>query len=203
MIFCKSIDFLQETEETLNSHIAFINTVFNTRLQKVEDVCGLRWFTSAEQQSILYMVGHTGDAIRLLDFLHRLCKFGFGMWVKDVYLNTCSAKSGDDTDGNSFQSKSGIVFPSEATDEERRKLKINENNKFAKLDSILEQVKNDSFNVNLCKQDFVVDEKVKMARFLPMDECNLGFSPTNSELLLHGHRGTLSEKLNEAFDTVA
>jgi len=203
MIFCKSINFLQETEETLKHHVDFINSVFEVQLQRLENAGSLPWFASTDLPNILYMSEHTGDAIRILDYLHFLYTFGLGTQIRDVYLNTCSAKIGDAIYENLSQNQFGIIFPSEATDAEKQKLKLDKKDKFVKLDTILEKIKGDSFKVHLCKQEFVGDEKVKMARFLPMDECGLGFSPTSSELLLYNHKGSLSEKLKEAFDEIA
>lgn len=79
-------------------------------------------------------------------------------------------------------------------------LNLNTHEKFVTLEAVLDKIKSDSFSVYLCKQDSPEDENVKMARFLPMDECRLGFSPTSSELLLYNHRGNLYEKLSEAFE---
>ena len=93
MIFCKSKNFLQETTETLNSHVKFINSVFNVNLKKMDEPHGLPWFVSSELPEILYFSGHTNDAIKLVERLHFLCGFGYGTQIKSVYLNTCSAKN--------------------------------------------------------------------------------------------------------------
>lgn len=201
MIFCKSGNFLQETEETLNSHVKFINSVFNVHLKKMGKHHGLPWFVSLELPEILYFSGHTNDAIKLLERLHFLCEFGYGTQIKSVYLNTCSAKNADCTNGQDKNSVSKFLLSiDDATEEEKKMLNIGNSAKFVSLDSAIDKIKADTFSVYLCKQDSPVDEKVKMARFLPMDECGLGFSPTSSELLLHPPKVSLCEKLKDAFD---
>ncbi|MCL2080411.1 MAG: hypothetical protein FWH17_11425 [Oscillospiraceae bacterium] len=204
MIFCKSKNFLQETEDSLKSHVEFINTIFGVELQKYKnDILGMPWFISTNRHDVLYFSGHTGDAILLLNNLHSLYAYGVGSQIQDVYLNTCSAKPTDSESKPQPKSSSGIVFVADMTDEEKRKLKINDKPKFIELDGTLKKVKDLPFNVHLCKQDLIEDENVNMARFLPMDECRLGFSPTQSELTLHGYKGSLAEKLEIAFDDVS
>ena len=201
MIFCKSKNFLQETEETLNKHADFINYIFNVKLKRLDDLHGMPWFVSNECPEILYFSGHTGDAINLLKYIEFLCDLGFGTQIKRLYLNTCSAKKVDDTGKNKTRDQyQGIVLPSDATDKEKEMLNIYDNEKFDSLDSVSEILHNFPIDVYLCIQMSPEDEDVKMARFLPMDECGLGFSPTESELILNGHRGSLFEKLNDAFE---
>lgn len=199
MIFCKSRNFLGETEDTLKSHVSFVNTAFDVELCRADDMCGLIWYTAREVSDILYMVGHTSDAIAVINCLHYLCSMGIGTQIKDVYLSTCSSKPYDEN----VQpiSESSFILLAQATDEEKQKAGIPKN-KFVTLDEVLEKSRNDVYNIHLCLQDKVSDAGVKMAHFLPMDECGLGFSPTRSELLLYNQKGTLSEKLKVAFEEI-
>jgi hypothetical protein len=199
VIFCKSRNFLQETDETLKSHVAFVNSVFDVELQQVKNMRNMMWFVAKGSSDILYMVGHTGDAECLISSLHDLCACGIGTQIKDIYLNTCSSKPGDEVQNVGTSNFLSIVPLSEASEDEKKKLGISKN-KFITLDNVLEKVKDDGFRIHICQQDTVTDYNVKMAHFLPMDECGLGFSPTKSELLLYNHRGTLSEKLTAAFE---
>jgi hypothetical protein len=198
VIFCKSRKFLGETEETLKSHVSFVNSVFGAELRQTNDVLNMVWLVAGEHPEILYMVGHTGDALNIINQLHNLCELGIGTQIKDIYLNTCTSKPAD---ANSVEAPitSGIVPASQATEEEKKKIGIREN-KFVTLDGVFEKVKSDGFRIHLCHQDTVTDVNVRMAHFLPMDECGLGFSPTKSELLLYNHKGSLSEKLSAAFE---
>jgi hypothetical protein len=191
MIFCKSRGFLSETEDTLKSHVSFINTVFGVELERAgNDLLGMAWFVAVGEPHILYMSGHTGDAIRVLDCLHTMCIYGFGTSIQDVYLNTCSAKPFEPSNSPAAKSSSSsIIFMSEATEDEKKMLNIGQQSKFIMLDSVFNKVKDDSFKLHLCFQDDMVDEGVKMARFIPMDECGLGFSPTKSELSLFNCKG--------------
>lgn len=198
MIFCKSRNFLQETPETLKSHVSFLNSIFGVKLHQVNNVLNMVWFVAKERAEILYMVGHTGDALNVMNSLHSLCENGFGTQIRDIYLNTCSSKP-DGTNSVEAPITSSIVLPSQATEEEKKKIGIRES-KFVTLHDGLEKVKDDGFRIHLCQQDTVTDVNVKMAHFLPMDECGLGFSPTKSELLLYGHKGDLLDKLNAAFE---
>ncbi len=198
MIFCKSRNFLQETEETLKRHVSFVNSIFGVKLHQVNNVLNMVWFVAKEHAEILYMVGHTGDALNVMNWLHSLCENGFGTQIRDIYLNTCSSKP-DGKKSVEAPISSGIVLMTQATEEEKKKIGIRES-KFVTLHDGLEKVKDDGFRIHLCQQDTVTDVNVKMAHFLPMDECGLGFSPTKSELLLYGHKGDLSDKLNAAFE---
>ena len=199
MIFCKSRNFLGETQETLDSHVSFVNSVFGVELRKVANVMNMVWFVTKEQQGILYMAGHTGDALNLINSLHSLCELGVGTQIRDIYLNTCTSKPGNEASRSEITTTSGIVFPWDASEDEKKKIGVTKN-RFATLDDTLAKVKDDEFRIYLCKQDKVTDANVMMAHFLPMDECGLGFSPTKSELLLYGsHKGSLVEKLAEAF----
>ena len=201
MIFCKSKCFLQETEETLASHVAYINFVFGVELKRVNNVLDMEWFVAKDNADILYMSGHTNDAVSVLSFLHKLCTYGVGTQIKAIYLNTCSSKPDNEVSNVKATNAFGIVFISEASEEEKKKLGIAET-RFVTLDNVLEEIKDDGFKINLCRQDTVLDVNVKMARFLPMDECGLGFSPTESELLMFNHRGSLSEKLSSSFENI-
>lgn len=199
MIFCKSHKFLQETGETLQSHVSFVNEVFGVQLRRVDDVLNMAWFVAQDHKDILYMVGHTGDAVRVISAIHDLCLCGIGTQIKDICLNTCSSKPDGEVTDYEVPDSSGIVLLSQASEDEKKKLGIPKN-QFLTLDDVLEKVKDDGLRIHLCQQDTVTDYNVKMAHFLPMDECGLGFSPTRSELLLYGHKGGLSEKLNAAFE---
>ena len=201
MIFCKSCNFLQETNETLKNHVAFINSVFGVELQQVENVLNMMWFVAEGSADILYMSGHTGDAVRVISYLHNLYIYGIGTQIRNIYLNTCSSKPDSEVRNVEISSTLGIVDFSDATEEEKEKLGISER-KFIVLDDVLEKVKDDGVKIHLCKQAMVVDAKVKMAHFLPMDECGFGFSPTESELLMYNHKGSLSEKLGLAFECI-
>jgi len=198
MIFCKSNNFLGETDETLNSHVDFLNEVFEAELCQVPNVLNMVWFAAKEHPEILYMVGHTGDAVNVINFLHSLCTFGVGTQIKNIYLNTCTSKPDNEASKAAVSDSSSIVFTWDASEDERKKLGIQEN-KFITLDDTLAEVKDDGFRIHLCIQDKVTDYNVKMARFYPMAECGLGFSPTKSELLLYNHRGSLADKLADAF----
>ncbi|MDR0920367.1 MAG: hypothetical protein LBM93_14170 [Oscillospiraceae bacterium] len=203
MIFCKTSNFLQETPDTLSSHVSFINTVFGVDLQKKSiPKINMEWYIAQKLPSLLYMVGHTNDAIQIINRLHSLCAYGIGTQIESIYLNTCTAKPNDETTkNNDYQRKSNIVLSSEATEEEKKKMGIQET-RFCTLDKILKIISNDKFRVYICHQDTVTDHNVKMAHFLPMDECGLGFSPTKSEMILYNHKGSLAEKLNDAFDKI-
>jgi hypothetical protein len=201
VIFCKSQNFLQETEETLKSHVSFVNSVFGVELHQVANVLDMVWFVAKEHPEILYMAGHTGDALNIIDCLHNLCEFGVGTQISDIYLTTCTSKPDYEASRAMLSETSKIVLPCDATEDEKKKLGI-QKSKFVTLDDTLEKVKDDSFRIHLCIQDTVTDANVKMAHFLPMDECGLGFSPTKSELLLYNHKGSLSEKLGAAFEEI-
>jgi hypothetical protein len=202
VIFCKSQGFLGETADTLKSHISFINTVFGVNLHKKGCWLNTEWFVSPEHPHLLYMSGHTGDAIKVLNCLHVLCDFGVGTQINEIYLNTCSSKPEDEVNKNVVPEKaSPIILPSEATEEEKKLLGITKP-RFVTLDIALKNALNDKYKIYICHQEIVSDYKVKMAHFLPMDECGLGFSPTKSELILYNHKGNLSEKLRDAFDEI-
>ncbi len=201
MIFCKSRNFLQETEETLKSHASFMNAIFGVELKQVNNVLNMVWFVAKEHSEILYMVGHTGDALNVINWLHSLCECGVGTQIRDIYLNTCTSKPENKISRDGSANTSSIVLSSEISDDEKKKLGIPKN-EFVTLDDVFEKVKGDGLRVHLCQQDTVTDENVKMARFLPMDECGLGFSPTRSELLLYNHKGSFSEKLSAAFEKI-
>ena len=203
MIFCKSSNFLQETEETLKSHVSFVNSVFGVELHQVNNVLNMVWFVAKEHTEILYMAGHTNDALTVINWLHDLCEYGVGTQIRDIYLNTCTSKPDNVVSLVGIADTSNIVPLSEASEEEKKKLGILKS-MFATLDDTLEKVKDDGFKIHICFQETVNDVNVKMARFLPMDECGLGFSPTKSELHLFGNReGSLSEKLRAAFDEIS
>jgi hypothetical protein len=201
VIFCKSQNFLQETEETLKSHVSFVNSVFGVELHQVANVHNMVWFVAKEHPEILYMVGHTGDALNIINWLHNLCEFGVGTQISDIYLNTCTSKPDYEASRAMLSETSKIVLPCDATEDEKKKLGL-QKSAFVTLDDTLEKVKDDGFRIHLCIQDTVTDANVKMAHFLPMDECGLGFSPTKSELRLYNHKGSLSEKLRAAFEEI-
>ncbi|MDR0696329.1 MAG: hypothetical protein LBF68_02120 [Christensenellaceae bacterium] len=203
MVFCKSRNFLGETDETLKSHVAFINSVFEVELHQVADVLNMVWFVAEEHSAILYMAGHTGDALRIIINLHSLSECGVGTQIRDIYLNTCTSKPDNEASRAEIPNSSSIVFPWDASEDEKKKIGITEKPKFLTLDDALAKVKDDGFRIHLCIQDTVTDYNVKMAHFLPMDECGLGFSPTKSELRLYNHKGSLAEKLADAFEKVA
>ena len=198
MIFCKSRNFLGETEDTLKSHVSFVNTVFGVELRRVSNVLNMVWFVVQEHPEILYMAGHTGDALNVINCFHSLYELGVGTQIKDVYLNTCTSKPDNETIRVGITATSGIVFPWEASEDEMKKIGATKN-RFVTLDDTIEKMKDDGFKIHICIQDTVTDANVKMAHFLPMDECGLGFSPTKSELLLYNHKGSLTEKLCAAY----
>jgi hypothetical protein len=201
MIFCKSRNFLGETEETLKSHASFVDTVFGVELRRGADVLNMVWLVAKEHPEILYMAGHTGDALNVIVWLHNLYEFGIGTQIRDIYLNTCTSKPDNEASSAHITSTSGIVFPWQASDDEKKKMGVTKS-QFVTLDDTLAKVSDDGFRIHLCRQDKVTDANVMMAHFLPMDECGLGFSPTRSELLLWNHKGTIYEKLAEAFETI-
>jgi hypothetical protein len=159
------------------------------------------WFVAKEHPEILYMVGHTGDALNIINWLHDLCEFGVGTQISDIYLNTCTSKPDYEASRAMLPETSNIVLMCDATEDEKKKLGL-QKSEFVTLDDTIEKVKYDGFMINLCIQDTVTDANVKMAHFLPMDECGLGFSPTKSELLLYNHKGDISEKLRTAFEEI-
>jgi hypothetical protein len=146
------------------------------------------------------MAGHTGDALNIISWLQSLYAFGVGTQIRNIYLNTCTSKPDNEANRAEIVSTSGIAFPWDANEDEKKKIGVTKN-RFVTLDDTFAKVKDDGFIIHLCKQDKVTDANVLMAHFLPMDECGLGFSPTKSELLLWNHKGSLSKKLAEVFDT--
>ena len=122
MIFCKSRDFLGETEETLNSHVSFVNSVFGVEMRRVANVLNMVWFITKEHPKILYMAGHTGDALNVINWLHSLCECGVGTQIRDIYLNTCTSKPDSEASRSEITATSGIVFPWEANEDEKKRL---------------------------------------------------------------------------------
>jgi hypothetical protein len=200
VVFCKSRNFLVETPESLQNHVSFLDSVFGVKLQQEKDLLNMVWFVAKENSEFLYMAGHTDDAVVVINALHDLCVRGIGTQITDIYLNTCTSKPDNEAISRIRLDTTSIVFISDANEEEKKKLGLDKS-KFVTLGEVFEKVKDDGFRIHLCLQDTVTDLNVKMAFFLPMDKCGLGFSPTKSELLLYNHKGTLAEKLSAAFET--